>query len=198
MYRAEKSGLAADIQQKRFETYPKQDEKRVIEWMEDVLEEEMVSNFYEWLRDGSVMCRLFNEIEENSEEQIPLKHCKATSVLFKQLENIDVFLKACKRYGLSQCDCFVTLDLHELNDLAQVLTTIFALDRKAHKKGWDGPTLSPKEADENKREFTDAQLRASAGIIPLQSAYPPGASQKGMTAPGTRRHIMPMANQEQD
>lgn len=198
MYRAEKSGLAADIQQKRFETYPKHDEKRVIEWMEDVLGEEMDSNFYEWLRDGSVICRLFNEIEENSENQIPAKHCKATKVLFQQLENINIFLNACKRYGLSECDCFVSLDLHELNDLAQVLTTIFALDRKAHKKGWDGPTLAPKEADENKRDFTDQQLRAGDGIIPLQSAYLPGASQKGMAAPGTRRQLMPASSNEQD
>ncbi|KAI6654874.1 Muscle-specific protein 20-like isoform X2 [Oopsacas minuta] len=185
MYRAEKSGLAADIQQKRFETYPKQDEKRVIQWMEDVLGEEMDCNFYEWLRDGSVICRLFNEIEDDNENKIPAKHCKASTVLFKQLENIGVFLNACKKYGLSQSDCFVSLDLHELNDLAQVLTTIFALDRKAHKKGWDGPTLSPKEADHNKREFTDKQLRAGAGMIPLQSAYLPGASQKGMAAPGS-------------
>lgn len=190
MYRAEKSGLAADIQQKRFDTYPKHDERRVIDWMEDVLGEEMECNFYEWLRDGCVLCRLFNEIEDDLSNKIPSKHCKPTTILFKQLENIDMFIKACKSYGLSECDCFVTLDLHELNDLAQVLTTVFALDRKAHKKGWDGPYLSPKEADENKREFSEDQMRASAGLMPLQSAFPAGASQKGMTAPGTRRQLI--------
>ena len=41
----------------------------------------------------------------------------------------------------------------------------------------DLPVLGPKEADKNKREFTDEQLQAGKGVIGLQMGSNKGASQ---------------------
>ncbi|KAI6654859.1 Muscle-specific protein 20-like isoform X2 [Oopsacas minuta] len=185
-HRAEKSGIAADIQKKKMETYPFEDEAKAIAWIEAVIDESLEDNFHTWLKDGIVLCKLINEIAPGS---VAKKFLKETSMPFKQMECVGVFLSAAKNYGVSEKDCFVTLDLFEANDLAQVIATLFALDRKAHKKGWDGPILSPKEADANVREFSEQTIIEGKKIIGLQAGSNTGASQSGMGAPGTRRHI---------
>ena len=185
-HRAEKSGIAADLQKKKMETYPFEDEAKSITWIEAIIDEKMEDNFHAWLKDGIILCKLVNEIAPGSVAQ---KFFKPTTMPFKQMEVIGIFLDAVKKYGVSEKDCFVTLDLFEANDLAQVIATLFALDRKAHKKGWDGPLLSPKEADANVREFSEETIAEGKKIIGLQAGSNTGASQSGMGAPGTRRHI---------
>ena len=184
--RAEKSGIAADIQKKKMETYPFEDEAKAIAWIEAIGDEKLEDNFHAWLKNGIVLCKLINEIAPGS---VAAKFLKPTTMPFKQMETIGVFIQAVKNYGVSEKDCFVTLDLFEANDLAQVISTLFALDRKAHKQGWDGPILSPKEADANVREFSEETLSEGKKIIGLQAGSNTGASQSGMGAPGTRRHI---------
>ena len=153
--RAEKSGIAADLQKKKMETYPFEDEAKAISWIEAVIDEKMEDNFHAWLKDGITLCKLINEIAPGS---VAAKFMKPTTMPFKQMETIGVFISAVKKYGVSEKDCFVTLDLFEANDLAQVIATLFALDRKAHKLGWDGPLLSPKEADANVRTFSEQTI----------------------------------------
>ena len=46
-----------------------------------------------------------------------------------------------------------------------------------------------KEADKNKREFDEETLKAGKNVIGLQMGSNTGASQAGMTAPGTQRQI---------
>ncbi len=184
--RAEKSGIAADIQKKKMETYPFEDEAKCITWIESIIDEKMEENFHSWLKNGVILCKLINEISPGS---VAAKFLKPTTMPFKQMETIGMFLDAVKKYGVSEKDAFVTLDLFEANDLAQVISTLFALDRKAHKQGWDGPILSPKEADENVRTFDAQTLQEGKKIIGLQAGSNVGASQSGMGAPGTQRQI---------
>ena len=54
---------------------------------------------------------------------------------------------------------------------------------------YTGPSLGPKMADSNKREFTDAQLRAHEGELNLQMGYNKGASQAGHGGMGNTRHM---------
>ena len=68
----------------------------------------------------------------------------------------------------------------------QVLNGITALGRMAQKKGFDGPTLGPPEATENKRGFTEEQLRAGSHVIGLQMGSNKGASQAGQNFGKTR------------
>ena len=54
---------------------------------------------------------------------------------------------------------------------------------------YTGPRLGPKMAEENKREFTEEQLRASEGHVGLQAGYNKGASQAGVGSFGNTRHM---------
>ena len=55
-----------------------------------------------------------------------------------------------------------------------------ALARKSHNLAPDFPKHGPAESHENKREFTDEQLREGKNIIGLQAGSNQGASQAGM------------------
>merc|ERR1719427_380467 len=61
----------------------------------------------------------------------------------------------------------------------------------AQKRGFDGPCIGVKVANENKRVFSETQLKASHQIIGLQYGSNKGASQAGMGAYGTGRQIIP-------
>lgn len=53
---------------------------------------------------------------------------------------------------------------------------------------WPGPFLGPKPADENKRHFTEEQLRAGEGVINLQYGTNKGANASGINF-GNTRHM---------
>jgi hypothetical protein len=59
---------------------------------------------------------------------------------------------------------------------------------KSQKKGFNGPHLGPKMSEENRRDFTEEQLRAGDSTIGLQAGYNKGASQSGQTF-GMSRHM---------
>jgi len=66
----------------------------------------------------------------------------------------------------------------------------FVLDLQTQKHPeYTGPSLGPKMAVENKREFTEEQLRASEGELNLQMGYNKGASQSGHGGFGNARHM---------
>lgn len=55
-----------------------------------------------------------------------------------------------------------------------------------HKYG--KPTIGPKEAEKNERNFTEEQLRAGQAIISLQYGSNKGANQSGINF-GNTRHM---------
>ena len=187
-YRAPKSGIAADIQRKRQSEYKVSIENEAINWIECVLQEQKESwiDFHEWLLDGTILCKLFNAIEPM---HISAKHFIPTAAPFRQLDNINVYLLACRNYGVREIDLFVSLDLHEANDLSQVISSIFALDRTAHKNGWIGLSFAPRESKKNVRKISKDKLEEGKKLIPMQMGTNGLASQTGMSAIGTRRQI---------
>jgi len=50
--------------------------------------------------------------------------------------------------------------------------------------------LGPKPAEENKRDFSEEQLRAGEGIIGLQAGQNKGASQAGQSLGATRKILL--------
>lgn len=101
------------------------------------------------------------------------------------------FQAAIRDYGVAEVDVFQTVDLWEKKDIAQVTNTIFALGRQTYKHAeWKGPYLGPKPADENKREFTEEQLKAGESIIGLQAGQNKGASQAGQNIGAGRKIIL--------
>lgn len=52
----------------------------------------------------------------------------------------------------------------------------------------DIPAFGPKPSSENKRDFTEEQLRAGENVIGLQAGFNKGASQAGQNF-GNTRHM---------
>jgi transgelin len=50
--------------------------------------------------------------------------------------------------------------------------------------------LGPKQAEENRREFTEEQLRAGEAIIGLQAGTNKGATQAGLNMGASRKIIL--------
>ncbi|XP_037087904.1 myophilin-like [Pollicipes pollicipes] len=94
--------------------------------------------------------------------------------------------------------CFQVNDLYENKNLYMVVDCLYALGGsgewagpEAQKKGFDGPVLGVKVANENKRNFSQAVLRKGEQVIGLQYGSNQGANQSGMTAYGAGRQILP-------
>ena len=102
------------------------------------------------------------------------------------MENINNFLGGCEKIGCKKFDLFQSIDLYEGQNIYQVVNGIMALARKAQTIGYDGPCLGPIESTENRREFSEEQLRAGEGIINLQAGSNQGASQAGQNFGKTR------------
>jgi hypothetical protein len=76
------------------------------------------------LKDGIILCKLINKLKPNAVAKI-----NTSGGQFKMMENINLFQKALKDYGVPDLDVFQTVDLWEQKDIAQVTSTIFALGR---------------------------------------------------------------------
>ncbi len=85
-------------------------------------------------------------------------------------------------------ELFQTVDLFEKKNIAQVTMSLFALGRQAQRHNFQGPVLGPKLAEENKREFSEEQLRAGESVLGLQAGFNKGASQAGQSF-GLSRHM---------
>jgi hypothetical protein len=190
-HRADKSGLSRDIQRKLDSKYDIDAEVQCRAWIEEVLNDKLSHqevgkhNFQNCLKDGRVLCRLLNKL--NGEDLI--KKINSQKMAFKQMENIELFIKGCKTFGLKDGDIFQTADLYESQDMSQVLITIYALSNVSIKNGWTGPSIGVKISEKNERHFTKEQLNEGKSVIGQQYGTNKGATQAGMTF-GKTRHIM--------
>ncbi|KAL5010676.1 hypothetical protein ScPMuIL_012981 [Solemya velum] len=186
-YRAAKSGIAADTQAKIRSKYDPELASQCMHWINEILKEggdsmrvntdgsdESVSS---QLRDGLILCKVMNVLTPGS---IPAgKLTKAQTLPFKQMELIGLFVTKIKEYGIPDYDCFQTVDLHEAQNMHQVILTLQTLGRKAGTHGHYG--FGPKESEANVRHFTEEQLKSGQNVIGLQMGSNKGASQAGMT-----------------
>uniref|UniRef100_A0A1B0DFZ6 Transgelin n=1 Tax=Phlebotomus papatasi TaxID=29031 RepID=A0A1B0DFZ6_PHLPP len=101
------------------------------------------------------------------------------------------FQQACIKYGLADVDLFQTTDLWDRKNIALVTQTIFAVGRATYRHPeWKGPFLGPRPSEENRREFSDEQLRAGENIIGLQAGTNRGATQSGQSFGATRKILL--------
>ncbi|KAF7465574.1 Hypothetical predicted protein [Marmota monax] len=105
-----------------------------------------------------------------------------------QLENIGNFIKAITKYGVKPHDIFEANDLFENTNHTQVQSTLLALASMAKTKG-NKVNVGVKYAEKQERKFEPQKLREGRNIIGLQMGTNKFASQQGMTAYGTRRHL---------
>jgi len=162
-------------------------ESEALEWIYTVLGEPRPDgDLGDLLRDGTVLCRLMNKLMPGAIPKI-----NSGGGQFKLMENINNFSKAMTKYGVPIVDLFQTSDLYEKKDLAVVTNSLFSLGRTTYKHPeWTGPWLGPRPSEEQKREWTEEQLRASQGIVGLQAGSNKGATQAGDNTGAARRVIL--------
>lgn len=191
-------GLTAELARKKEAKFDPELSSEVFEWMAAVFDHggdqesadalpervEKQQDVHKCLKNGVVLCKLVNMIYPGSVRKI-----NTATQAFKEMENTNMFLAACEKIGCAKLDLFQTVDLYESANIAQVVNGIIALGRKAQTIGYDGPVLGPAESQENKREFSQEQLRAGEGIIGLQAGSNKGASQAGQNFGKTRAII---------
>lgn len=190
-------GMTAELANKKAAKFDADLANEALQWIADVLntsssadEAAKIKNVENQkdvaaiLKDGVILCHLINVIKPGS-----VKKINTSNLAFKLMENTENFLKGCEALGCNKIDLFQTVDLYESNNIPQVINGIFALGRKARKVGYNGPALGPEEASENKREFSEEQLRAGESVIGLQAGSNKGASQAGQNFGKTRAII---------
>ncbi|XP_030648634.1 transgelin-3a [Chanos chanos] len=191
-------GLSREVQEKIDQKYDADLEARLVEWILVQCDGELErpepgkQNFQKWLMDGTILCRLINSLYPRGME--PIKKIPDTKMAFKQMEKISQFLQAAEAYGVTRTDIFQTVDLWEGKDMSAVQRTLAALGSVALTKD-DGyyrgnSDWFHKKARENRREFSEEQLRQGRSLIGLQMGSNRGASQSGMAGYGTPRQIM--------
>ena len=99
--------------------------------------------------------------------------------------------KAAKAYGVSDDEVFQTPDLFEARNIPQVTLCLYALGRTTQKHAeYNGPQIGPKMSTENKRNFTEEQIKQGRdGQVGLQAGSNKGASQAGHGGMGNNRHM---------
>lgn len=158
-----------------------------LEWVKEITGEPIntngdMDNFFEVLKDGVILCKLVNAIKPGL-----VKKINESKMAFKCMENITGFVDVCiKFFNVPNQETFQSVDLWERQNLNAVVICLQSLGRKVGQYG--KPTIGPKEADKNVRQFTEDQLRAGETIISLQYGSNKGASQSGLVM-GNTRHM---------
>lgn len=127
--------------------------------------------------------RFINKLQPGS-----VKKINESTQNWHQLENIGNFIKAITKYGVKPHDIFEANDLFENTNYTQVQSTLLALASMAKTKG-NKVNVGVKYAEKQERKFEPEKLREGRNIIGLQMGTNKFASQQGMTAYGTRRHL---------
>ncbi|XP_066955538.1 myophilin [Macrobrachium rosenbergii] len=186
MNRATKSGIAAEAQSKINSKYSEQQAVECLDWIAlitgaDISKSGDMDNFYEVLKNGQLLCELINTLKPGQ-----IKKIQKSEMAFKCMENINQFVDGAKACGVPSEETFQTVDLWERQNLNAVVICLQSLGRKGAQFG--KPSIGPKEAEKNVRNFTEEQLRASEGIVNLQYGSNKGANQSGMSF-GNTRHM---------
>ncbi|XP_056599361.1 calponin-3b [Triplophysa dalaica] len=178
-------GLSAEVRSKIAQKYDLQKEEELRYWIEDVTGMSIGENFQLGLKDGVILCELINKLQPGS-----IKKINRAKLNWHKLENLGNFIKAILDYGLKHNDIFEANDLFENGNLTQVQTTLLALASTAKTKGMDTKVdIGVKYADKQSRHFDEEKMKAGQCVIGLQMGTNKCASQAGMTAYGTRRHL---------
>ncbi|CAL8372100.1 transgelin [Gadus morhua] len=189
-------GMSRQVQDKIASKYDPELEQILVEWLSRQCgsgvgkPEAGKIGFQAWLKDGCVLSELINSLVTGDK---PIKKIGSSPMAFKQMEQISQFLTAAEKYGVIKTDMFQTVDLWEGKDLAAVQRTLSALGSLAITKD-EGTYRGDaswffKKAQENRRDFSDDQMKAGKNVIGLQMGSNKGASQQGMSY-GSSRQIL--------
>lgn len=124
------SSLDKDLRKVRLDKFTPAAANEARAWIEEALGERLPSSdLLEGLKDGVALCKLVNLVIPR-----PGVKFKQSAMPFVQMENISIFLRACQAapLNLHQHDTFLTVDLYEQKDPAQVIQCLGAFSRAAN------------------------------------------------------------------
>mmetsp|Transcript_125995 Transcript_125995/g.245742 ORF Transcript_125995/g.245742 Transcript_125995/m.245742 type:complete len:683 (-) Transcript_125995:24-2072(-) len=113
--------------------------EEVVEWIEAITGlKQKDASFADWLRSGQVLCALANGIRPGV-----IKKVGTSSLPFKQMENITMFMNVARDWGVPESAMFGTVDLFEEKDLGAVVNCIFTFGGavQVQCQDFDGPKL---------------------------------------------------------
>ncbi|XP_012673621.1 calponin-1 [Clupea harengus] len=178
-------GLSAEVKNKLAQKYDHQKEEELRLWIHEVTGHHLPKNFMDGLKDGVVLCELINILQPGSVRKI-----NSPTQNWNQLENIGHFTRATAEYGLRPHDLFEANDLFENTNHTQVQSTLITLAGMAKSKGFNTKyDFGVKYSEKQQRHFAPEKLMEGRNVIGLQMGTNKFASQKGMTAYGTKRHL---------
>uniref|UniRef100_A0A8C5P6C8 Calponin n=1 Tax=Leptobrachium leishanense TaxID=445787 RepID=A0A8C5P6C8_9ANUR len=178
-------GLSAEVKNRLAMKYDYQKETELQVWIEEVTGMSIEPDFQKGLQDGVILCELMNKLSPKS---IPKVNVSKQN--WHKLENLSNFIKAMSKYGIKSVDLFEANDLFENGNMTQVQVSLLALAGMAKTRGMQSDVdIGVKYADKQERNFDEHTKKAGQCVIGLQMGTNKCASQSGMTAYGTRRHL---------
>ncbi|XP_074657304.1 myophilin-like [Tubulanus polymorphus] len=203
-YRVEKSGFAKEAQEKLERNFEPEEAAKCLKWIKLVTNIDEIPDsdsvdadvFYNLVYEGTILCKLINVLmpgKVNFESKMFQNVTLAAFQQARERERVATFLNACRDYGVPNAYLFQTDALYERTNLVQVLICIRALGMEAQSKedytGPDVPKMWPKKCEENKRNFSEEQMRAGESIIGLQMGTNKCANASGVSF-GKQRMIL--------
>jgi transgelin len=186
------TSLDQDMRNLRLGRYTPQAANEARQWIEESLGRSLAGgDLLDALKDGVALCELANMVLP-----APGIKFKKSAMPFIQMENISHFLKACEMAPLNMPahDRFLTVDLFESKDPAQVLQCLGAFSRQANKVAPNKfrNTIGPKKAGNPiSPTGTGGGLNGSKGFGSASRGYGSGASQSKPSV-GSNRPMSPV------
>jgi hypothetical protein len=140
------SSLEHDIQTKEEFKYIPELERTARQWIEAVTGiKQPDQTFPQYLKSGIVLCKLINTVKPNAVTKV-----NEGTVAYKQMENIEHYLKACSELGLHQQDLFNTSDLFNEKNVNLVINSIHVFAHFIEKlPNYDGPRIENPQTARN-------------------------------------------------
>lgn len=175
--RPEGFGMSLELESKRNAKYDPKLTLEIENWIEAQLGEKIFpgadpESFSKTLKDGTVLCQLSQKFG------LGPKKINTSRMAFKMMENIGNFLSAAEQLGVPKNDLFQTVDLYEQANIPLVVTGLMAFARHISAQGKTDIPFGPKP-DEDRRTFTEEQLREGQQTIGLQMDSNQGVNQAG-------------------
>jgi hypothetical protein len=192
-YRAAKSGIALEAQQKMSSKWDTERAIIAISWVgqrigENLTTDGSMKDVHRILKDGTYLARLANWVRPGY--IAASKYTKAPTMAFKQMELIGLFLACLDEANggpVKKTELFQTVDLYEEINMVQVILTLEALGRAMQTMGREG--FGKAESKGEAHYWTEEQLKAGQNVIGLQMGSNKGANQSGQNF-GKSRDIM--------
>ncbi|RYN19235.1 hypothetical protein AA0119_g13095 [Alternaria tenuissima] len=173
------TSLDQDMRKLRMDRYTPQAANEVRSWIEGTLGERLpAGDLLDALKDGTVLCRLVNLAIPT-----PVRF-KKSAMPFIQMENISHFLRACEQPPLNMPahDRFLTVDLYESKDPAQVLQCLSAFSRVANARN---PSNFPTTIGPKRGGAGALSASATGGGMPSPGMPPPSPGYTRSRGPST-------------